>query len=82
MQEHTSGVCWRIRTEPECFIYLGGGGRVSVGGNDYLVSDSPLRAGVEVTLLGLPRGLRVIVSSLLSTMGRLGVVLRQRQSLS
>lgn len=40
----------------------------------YLFSDSPLREGVEVTLLGLLRGLRGIVSSLLSTLGRLGVV--------
>lgn len=39
-----------------------------------LISESPLRPGVEVTRLGLPRGFRGVLSSLLSRLKRLGVI--------
>lgn len=47
-----------------------------------LISESPLRPGVEVTRLGLPRGFRGVLSSLLSTLGRLGVVWNEKQHVS
>lgn len=41
-----------------------------------LFSDKPPRTGVDVTLLGLPRGFRGVLSSLLSKLDLRGVILR------
>lgn len=43
-------------------------------GASYLFSESPVRVGVEVALLGLPRGFRCVESSRPSALCRLGVV--------
>lgn len=40
----------------------------------HLFSDNPLRTGVDVTLLGLPRGFRGVLSSLLSKLDLRGVI--------
>lgn len=42
--------------------------------SSYLFSDSPLRVGVEVALLGLPRGFLAVESSRPSVLCLLGVL--------
>lgn len=48
---------------------------IRLGSTTNLFSDKPLRTGVDVTLLGLPRGFRGVLSSLLSKLDRRGVTL-------